>query len=297
VDVAADFWLGTHMPNWLGRTDVPLFVSRRRLAHLKNLPAARGPWALDSGAFSELALYGRWTVTPRQYVREVCLWLDRPGKLAWAACMDWMCEPPILAGVAIVEGLFGADWRGRYEAVAPKDRLRWLAGANGPDMPEDLRRERVRLHQRRTVENYLELTDLTRHDLPFVPVLQGWDYQDYCRHFDDYKAAGVDLTRLPLVGLGSVCRRQDTTLAESLIRDLSARGVRVHGFGFKLRGLARVADVIASADSMAWSYDARRGAPLPGCTHRNCANCLRRALGWQAKVGRVLTRPNQSALF
>ena len=57
------FYLGTHHPSWLRKTDVPLFVSRRRLAGLKTLPRARGPWALDSGGFQELILHGEWTVS------------------------------------------------------------------------------------------------------------------------------------------------------------------------------------------------------------------------------------------
>jgi hypothetical protein len=52
------FFLGTHMPHWLGLLDIPLFVSHRRLGRLKTLPRALGPWALDSGGFSELALFG-----------------------------------------------------------------------------------------------------------------------------------------------------------------------------------------------------------------------------------------------
>jgi hypothetical protein len=36
---------------------------------------------------------------------------------------------------------------------------------------------------------------------------------------------------------------------------------------------------------MAWSYRARRSPALPGCTgHRNCANCLRYALAWRARL-------------
>ncbi len=46
------FWLGTHLPHWLSHVDTPLFVSRTRLQHRTTLPRARGPWALDSGAFS-----------------------------------------------------------------------------------------------------------------------------------------------------------------------------------------------------------------------------------------------------
>jgi hypothetical protein len=43
------FWLGTHKPGWLARTEVPLFVSHRTLGGRRELPRARGPWALDSG--------------------------------------------------------------------------------------------------------------------------------------------------------------------------------------------------------------------------------------------------------
>lgn len=256
------FYLGTHQVCWLGRTDVPLFVSRVRLIQYRydSLPAARGPWALDSGAFSELAAHGRWTVPPRQYLREVCRWLDRPGNLEWWAPQDWMCEPHMVAKTGLS----------------------------------------VREHQVRTLENYLLLADWCPW-FPPAPVLQGWVYEDYFRHLDDFKGAGVDLRESPLVGLGSVCRRQNTEMVERLVRDLSARGIRLHGFGLKTEGLARVGDSLASADSMAWSLNARKHPPLPGCTHRSCANCLRWALRWREKVLRAAdaarSRPVYADLF
>ncbi len=46
--------------------------------------------------------------------------------------------------------------------------------------------------------------------------------------------------------------------------------------------------MLESADSMAWSYDARRAPALAGCTHRNCANCLEYALRWRRRVNEVL---------
>jgi hypothetical protein len=112
------FYLGTHLPSWLGSVPVPLFVSHRRLARSARLPVARTRWALDSGGFSELAGYG----------------------------------------------------------------------------------------------------------------------------------------------------------------------FALHGFGIKTRGLGRYAALLASADSMAWSYNARRHTALPGCPHRNCANCPRWALRWRERV-------------
>jgi hypothetical protein len=38
---------------------------------------------------------------------------------------------------------------------------------------------------------------------------------------------------------------------------------------------------LASADSLAWSYDARRAAPLPGRPHKSCANCAEYAECWR----------------
>lgn len=253
------FLLGTHQPGWLSRLNVPLFVSRRRLAPYRTLPRAAGPWALDSGGFSELSLHGRWMTTPKEYAAEVRRYHEEIGSLDWCASMDWMCEPTILAktGLAVAE------------------------------------------HQRRTIESFLRLRDLAA-DLPFVPVLQGWRLDDYRRHVDAYTAAGVDLEREPLVGLGSVCRRQATREVEEIVEALQP--LPLHAFGLKLGGLSRVAGLIESADSMAWSYAARRRPSLPGClAHANCANCPRWALRWReevlARVGNYQPRARQMSLF
>ena len=62
-------YIGSHEPSWLGRAGIPLFISHRRLARLKRtLPTAIAPWALDSGGFSELALFGGWKTTALEYV-------------------------------------------------------------------------------------------------------------------------------------------------------------------------------------------------------------------------------------
>jgi hypothetical protein len=244
------FWTGTHEVSWLARTSVPLFISRRRLTKLKRLPKAIGPWALDSGGFSELSMYGKWRTWAEEYVYEVRRWSSYIGNMQWAAIQDWMCEPFITAKTGLT----------------------------------------VKQHQQRTVDSYLELTSLAPEQ-PWVPVLQGWSYLDYMNCVRLYKANGVDLTSLPLVGLGSVCRRQHTTMVERLIRNLTDSGIKLHGFGFKLQGLKRVAKYLTSADSMAWSFGARRTPiRMKGCPHRNCANCMRYALHWRESVLKVIDR-------
>lgn len=252
------FYLGTHMPNWLGLMDAPLFVSHVRLAPYKKLPRALGPWALDSGGFTQLSQHGAWTVTPKAYAAAVRRYAEEIGQLDWAAPQDWMCEPAV--------------------------------------------RERTRLavadHQYLTRHNYLKLRTLAS-DLPWIPVLQGWEPDDYLRHVDMYEQAGIDLTTEPLVGLGTICRRQDTGQADQIIRSLAP--LRLHGFGVKTTGLLRFGHRLASADSMAWSYNARKNPRIPSCTHKTCANCPEWAARWRtrvlAKLADIETSGRQGDLF
>lgn len=259
-----DFFLGTDMPNWLAREDVPLFVSRRRLVrYKKTLPRARVPWALDSGGFTELSLHGCWTVTAARYAAEATRFALEIGRMVLAAPMDWMCEPVIRDG-------------------------------DGKKIPGT--HLSVREHQRRTVNNLRELRSLAP-SVPWIPVLQGWEYGDYLRHVEDYGRAGIDLRTEPRVGLGSVCRRQGTGMVESLIRELSGMGIRLHGFGFKIDGLRRVAPFLASSDSMAWSFHARKdNLRMDGCEHKakDCRHCRRWALLWREKVLRTIRRAEEA---
>ena len=144
----------------------------------------------------------------------------------------------------------------------------------------------VRDHQQRTVANYLRLRDMAP-ELPIIPVLQGQSISDYQRCAHSYERHGVDLAALPLVGVGSVCRRQHTPEVEQILRALAARGYRLHAFGAKVLGLGRFADAIASSDSAAWSF---RGRYVPGCTptHRSEFNCQRFALAWHARLQAAL---------
>jgi hypothetical protein len=79
------FYLGTHMPNWLATSDVPLFVSRRRLTDRKTLPEARTTWALDSGGFTELSMYGEWRTSVKEYALDMLRFGVEIGELAWVS--------------------------------------------------------------------------------------------------------------------------------------------------------------------------------------------------------------------
>lgn len=238
------FYLGSHHASqrWFD-LNVPLFVSRRVLAPRKTLPEARCTWALDSGGFTELNLYGEWRTRPAEYVRDVRRFMQM-GHLAWVAPQDWMCEPSVLAKT----------------------------------------RRPVGDHIGLTVGNFLHLREAL--GLLVVPVLQGWKRDDYMTCWQMYDRAGIDLEDEPLVGLGSVCRRQNTSEAGQIVRSLLP--LNLHYFGAKITGFYHFADALASADSMAWSYRARHDAPLRGCLHKSCANCPRYAMRWRAHCLRLL---------
>lgn len=153
-------------------------------------------------------------------------------------------------------------------------------------------------HQRLTVENFVALRAIDDRRL-IIPVLQGWAPGDHERCADLYAAAGVDLLDEPRVGVGTICRRQNTAEIGGIVHALADAGLRLHGFGVKAEGIARYGERLTSADSLAWSYRARSAAlhgdgPLgSGCTHRSCANCYQWAHEWHAGI---MSRPRQLVL-
>ncbi|GAA2629961.1 DUF7221 family queuine tRNA-ribosyltransferase-like protein [Streptomyces axinellae] len=256
-------------PAFMKYTGVPLFISNRPLSKIKNLYPAEGPVAVDSAGFSELSDRGSWENGP---------------------------TPRQYAGqVARYRDAIGIDW------AAPQDWMcePWIIAKTGLSVAE---------HQARTIGSYLDLRAID-DTLPIIPVLQGWTPAEYEQHIDMYDRAGIDLRSLPLVGIGSVCRRQGTEDAASLVERIAAHGIALHGFGFKIDGLRRVAHLMPSADSMAWAAAGRR-TPAPDCAfrfpasrgpHLNEANCLRFALAWRQRVLAAIeagmTAPRQLSLL
>jgi hypothetical protein len=219
----------------------------------------------------------RRLVGRRTLPRSLAPWvLDSGGFTELSLYGEWrMAEPEYVTAVRRY-----VDDVGRLEWVAPMD---WMC--------EPHIREKTGLstaeHQARTVTNFLRLRDELGYLV--VPVLQGWDDGDHQRHAEMYAVAGVDLSAERLVGVGSICRRRD---ASTVIRSLD--GLRIHGFGLKGDTFAACSDILTSADSMAWSYNARMSPPLAGCTHKSCANCHVFALAWRR---RLTSRLNQLRLW
>lgn len=290
------FFLGVHNSAWANRTDVPLFVSRSALKRTKSsFTRARGPWALDSGGFTEIAMHGRWTVTPQDYAQEVRLWQREVGNLQWAAPMDSMCEPGMLLRSLLADGLVDLDLK-KSDKRPLIVQIESKYGKLGERFENKaLLHQRVCVHQQRTIDNLLALREIAP-DVPWAPVLQGWRPNDYLAHADAYMRAGVNLMNEPIVGLGSVCRRDKLDDARIVIQALSKGSLRLrlHGFGMKKSAFRDpvILDGLESSDSLAWSKEGflehyRRGKNLCGRKHEGgCQNCLDWALTWRKQVER-----------
>lgn len=256
------FYLGIHHGSWLRTVPVPVFVSHVTLRKYKRACPKRiegGVWALDSGAFSEIAEYGRFVTTPEQYAAAARRYVDEIGGICdFIAPQDMMCEAAALAKTGLS----------------------------------------VEQHQRASIESVHELRAL-EPDLPFAPVIQGNDLPSYVRCARWLIDAGIDLKSEPVVGLGSVCRRQGrdeigwivTTLADEFGLE------NLHGFGVKAQGIALYGSALRSSDSLAWS---KAGRKVPGCAHGTRgateANCIEFGLEWRTKTLTNLNPWHQTGL-
>jgi len=264
---AFKFFLGVHNASWLHTRplprQIPLFLSRNRMPlgrkDRKTFKKATTDWALDSGAFTELKHHGRWRMTSEEYAELVNRYHKYIGRLQWVSPQDWMCEP------IVIEGGMGAD--GYYVGTKLS----------------------VREHQIKTVENFIELNQLCVPDV--IPVIQGFTIDQYLECCRLYESAGVNLLDFETVGVGSVCRRQGEPEIALIFKTLFEMGIKCHGFGVKTSGLSLAMKYLASADSLAWSKDAKhkkttRKGTCCGKLKRNgkpiksCANCFHAAVEW-----------------
>lgn len=181
-------------------------------------PFEVGDWIMDSGAFSTIATHKGYPLPVSEYAEQIRRWKGN-GNLLAAVAQDWMCEPHMIAKT-------GLD---------------------------------IVTHQLLTIARYVELL---KHDtgVYIMPVLQGYAPEDYVRHLGMY---GDKIGYGAWVGVGSVCKRNsDPRVIERVLWAIKeARpDLKLHGFGLKSTALssALVVSLLHTADSMAWSFAARK---------------------------------------
>ena len=148
----------------------------------------------------------------------------------------------------------------------------------------------VEHHQVLTIQRYRELLQYTNH--PIMPVLQGFSIEDYLVHLEMY---GGLLGSHVRVGVGSVCKRNSNPRVIATILEaikMKRPDLRLHGFGIKYTALQNnyVCSLLYSADSMAWSFAARKEGRDP--------NSAEEALSYTDKVNNNLaTKAHQLELL
>jgi hypothetical protein len=195
-----------------------------------------GDWILDSGAFTEISTHGRYRESVREYAEQIRRWKSC-GNLLAAVTQDYMCEAWILAKT----GLTVAD------------------------------------HQRMTIERYDALV-AEDTGVPILPALQGWHPHEYVDHIRQY---GDRLPHGAWVGVGGVCKRQGNIASIGAVLMAIHRerpDLRLHGFGVKTTALQSglIQQMLYTADSMAWSFAARKVGRNP--------NDWREAKAWAVQI-------------
>jgi hypothetical protein len=222
------------------------FISVARLEKRKS-GFAVGDWVMDGKGFTTILKHGGYPDPPEAYAAQIKRWSTN-GNLLAAVTQDYMCEPHMLK----------------------------LTGMT------------IDQHQRLTIERYDAISACDLGGVYLMPVLQGYAPADYVRHIELY---GERLKPGMWVGVGSVCKRNgDPGSIEEVL--LAIKKVRpdlgLHGFGVKTTALGSglVRELLATADSMAWSYAARK----QGRDGNSIAEAIRFA-------DRITTMPVQGSLL
>lgn len=219
------FYVGLHQPADAQHFSLACISINRLRNRRKAVPC--GEVLVDSGAFTEISKHGHYRHSVEEYAAELYrLHTSGVVQIAAAVAQDYMCEPFILAKTGLT----------------------------------------IEEHQCLTIERYdalvSELERLFNGPVPFhvMPVLQGFAPQDYVDHIRMY---GDRLKPGMWVGVGSVCKRQgDPRAIMRVLQAIAAErpDLLLHGFGVKITSLlhAGVRALLATADSMAWSFAARK---------------------------------------
>jgi hypothetical protein len=185
-----------------------------------------GKWIMDSGAFTTIAKHGGYPEPPETYAAHIRRWASN-GDLLAAVSQDYMCE-------------------------------KWMLEKTGLTIEE---------HQRLTIERYDAIMAAGTNGVYLMPVLQGYDPIQYVDHICMY---GDRLGYGAWVGVGSVCKRNGSPRAiEDVLLAIKKErpDLKLHGFGIKTTSLRSglVRELLHSADSMAWSFAARKKGKNANC--------------------------------
>lgn len=246
------FFVGLHHPHVAGNFD-SAFISVNAIRNRKSAFPAN-EWIMDSGAFTTIFKHGGYPQPVSEYAAQIRRWKDN-GKLLAAVSQDYMCEKDMLTRVAMCDGSLKAPTLNDLGLDEDQYEMEVKAFLPGPEWLA----ERIKLHQRLTIERYDALI-AEDTGVYIMPVLQGYSPAEYRSHIRQY---GDRLKPGMWVGVGSVCKRNSNIMAIWMVLDAiksDRPDLLLHGFGLKKTSLQEtiIRDLLHTADSMAWSFAARK---------------------------------------
>lgn len=210
-----------------------------------------GPWVMDSGGYTELTMYGKWTVSEDRYIEEIELLRD--GNLDWIAPQDWMCEPWVIEKTGLTTE--------KHQHLTCLNYLRLMDKA--PHLPF------IPVLQGWTQEEYEQHAVLYQHygvDLRSLPTV---GIGSVCRRHQI--KAGREVVEMfaqegyPLHAFGM----KTTTL-------------------IGIAPLLQSSDSMAWSQHARWIYLLEKRKMVESCEHKSCQNCMAWALEWREQLVRSI---------
>jgi hypothetical protein len=209
------FYVGLHQPSDAKHFE-RAFISVNRL-RVRAKPLGAGAWIMDSGAFTELSIHGKYREDVGAYAAQIARWRHDPTLKAVVA-QDYMCEPFILAKTGLTVHEHQRLTIERYVGLcALVDHVYVMPVLQGY-----------------LIENYLDHIDQYGNWLPIGAYV---GVGSVCKR-------NADPTAIELILDAIKNKRPDLRL--------HGFGLKSTALGSKL-----VRQLLHSADSMAWSFAAR----------------------------------------
>ncbi len=237
-------------------------------------------FALDSAGFTVARIWKK--SGPQKGLGRIFPWtLAQYMGLAFSCGAVWWSQPDLCCEPEIASSREEVDFRVHATATFLEASLQQLYAWQS-NLAKDL--------PARVVANML---------WPCVPVLQGWQADDYRRSLDLLMRVWGRwqpwVAPPALIGIGSVCRRSlhhPTHGLYAILRALDGQlhaGTKAHLFGVKGAGLSQFMNIprVASVDSMAYDFTERVNAHRRG--HSNTMEGRTQAMThWMEKIGRAI---------
>jgi len=184
----------------------------------------------------------------------------------------------------------------KYLAFVKTVKADYFVLRDYPCEPQILRKYNVTAKDQihRTLDHHLKLLEFYERSnvvaIP-IPVIQGWEIDDYLYCIDLYKEHGLIGGKFNYVAIGTTCRRRQVKITQRIIltvRSELPNKIKLHAFGVKLSVLNNKAvwDALYSTDSSAWDY---KSYFQPINHYRYCVDFINKINALREKFEKVKT--------